>query len=79
MYHFILHVKVKPHSVFYLQLMGTSKMTNYIKDQAEDLMNKMNQTKNKYEKEKIDTKNLIEKLKNYLRGTACNESVVSFW
>lgn len=49
------------------QLMGTSNMTNYIKDQAEDLMNKINQTKNKYEKEKIETKNLIEKLKNYLR------------
>lgn len=54
-------------------------MTNSIKDQAEDLMNKMNQTKTKYEKEKIDTKNLIEKLKNYLRGTACNKSVSSFW
>ncbi len=58
--------------------MGISKMTNYIKDKAEDLMNKMNQTKNKYEKEKIDTKNLIEKLKNYLRGTACNELVARF-
>jgi len=54
--------------------MNTSKMTNYIKDQAEELMNKINQTKNKYEKEKIDTKNLIEKLKNYLGGTASNKS-----
>lgn len=59
--------------------MNTSKMTNYIKDQAKELMNKMNQTKNKYEKEKTDTKNLIEKLKNYLRGTASNKSVTSFW
>lgn len=58
--------------------MNTSKMTNYIKDQAEELMNKINQTKNKYEKEKTDTKNLIEKLKNYLRGTASNKSLACF-
>uniref|UniRef100_A0A8C1P6P2 Laminin, beta 4 n=1 Tax=Cyprinus carpio TaxID=7962 RepID=A0A8C1P6P2_CYPCA len=32
-----------------------------------------------YNFNKIETKNLIEKLKNYLRGTACNESVASFW
>lgn len=78
---YLLHVKFRPHSVFffYLQLMNISKLTNYINDQAEDLMNKINQTKNKYEMEKTDTKNLIEKIKNYLRGTAYNKSVSSFW
>lgn len=59
--------------------MNISKLTNYIKDQAKDLMNKMNETKNKYEMEKTDTRNLIEKIKNYLRGTASNKSVSSFW
>lgn len=59
--------------------MNISKLTNYIKDQAENLTNKINQTKNKYEMEKTDTKNLIEKIKNYLRGTASNKSVCSFW
>ncbi|ROL46627.1 Laminin subunit beta-4 [Anabarilius grahami] len=56
-------------SVAYLneKLMNISKLTNYIKDQAENLTNKINQTKNKYEMEKTDTKNLIEKIKNYLR------------
>ncbi|XP_051546192.1 laminin subunit beta-4 isoform X1 [Myxocyprinus asiaticus] len=49
------------------KLVNTTEMTDYIKDQAEDLMNKINQTKNKSEKEKNDTKNLIEKVKNYLR------------
>ncbi|XP_056307443.1 laminin subunit beta-4 [Danio aesculapii] len=49
------------------QLRNASEMTNYVKDQAEGMMDKINRTKTKYEQEKIDTKKLIEKVKNYLQ------------
>lgn len=53
-------------------------MTNFVKDQAEDMIDQINRTKTKYEQEKIDTKKLIEKVKNYLQGTV-RTSVGNFW
>lgn len=49
------------------QLRNASEMTNFVKDQAEDMIDQINRTKTKYEQEKIDTKKLIEKVKNYLQ------------
>lgn len=45
-----------------------TKMTDDIKDQAEDMMNKINESKDKFEKEKTITKNFLEKIKDYLTG-----------
>lgn len=64
---------------FYLQLRNASEMTSYVKDQAENMMDKINRTKTKYEQEKTDTKALIEKVKTYLQGTARTDQLVSFW
>lgn len=48
------------------KLISMTKMSDEIKDQAEDMMDKINQSKDKFEKEKTTTKKLLEKIKNYL-------------
>lgn len=49
-----------------------TKIPDDIKDQAKDMMDKINRSKDKFEKDKTNTKKLLEKIKNYLTGNASN-------
>lgn len=52
-------------------------MSDGIKDKAKNMMNKITNTKNTLEKEKNDTKNLINRVREYLAGKDFSRSFFS--
>lgn len=49
------------------KLTDTTKTTEYIKNQAKEMMDKINQSKSKSEKEKVKIRDFLKKVKDYLR------------